>query len=121
MIVALRWPLVLGWIAAAVAAVVLLPSLGGAGASPLDDIVPEDSPALRASERATELFGAPAATDVVVVQRDPQGLSAEALKRHVEQAKASFDRPDQEGVLGAVPLVNVNLPGLEWREGARRR
>jgi RND superfamily putative drug exporter len=116
-LVALRWPIVAAWIAAAVAAVVFLPTLGGAGASPLDDIVPADSRALQASERATELFGAPAATDVVVVHRNPDGLSRQTLEAHVKRARRTIES-DREGkrILGAVPLVNVPLPGVSWPE-----
>src|SRR3712207_2045504 len=98
-IVALRWFILAAWVAAAVGAVLFLPSLGGAGASPLTDIVPEDSPSLRTAERTTELFGAPAATDVVVVQRDPAGLSRDALEAHLDRASQTDKLP--EGVLGA--------------------
>ncbi|MFL5844229.1 MAG: MMPL family transporter [Solirubrobacteraceae bacterium] len=115
-IVALRWLVVVAWVAGAVAAVLFLPSLGGAGASPLDDIIPADSPSLHASERATELFGAPAATDVVVVQRDPSGLSDQAITRHVDHAKQTLEHPDEQGILGAVPLVDVPAPGVRWHE-----
>lgn len=118
-LVALRWPIVLAWIAAAIAAIVLLPSLGGGGGSPLEDIVPKDSASLHAAERATELFGAPVATDTVLVQRDPQGLSAGAIKANVLRARDALARPDRDaGVLGAVPLVNLPVPGVDWPEHA---
>ena len=113
-LIALRWLIVAAWIAAGVAAFVLLPTLGGGGASPLSDIIPEDSPSLRTAERTTELFGAPAATDVVVVQRNPAGLSQEAFEAQLRRATATDELP--EGVLGAVPLANLPLPGLSWNE-----
>ena len=115
-LVALRWLIVVAWIAAGVAAFLFLPTLGGAGASPLNDIIPEDSPSLRTAERTTELFGAPAATDVVVVQRDPEGLSKEAYEAHLRRATETEALPD--GVLGAVPLANLPLPGIGWNEEA---
>ena len=114
--IALRLPIVAFWLAAAVAAVVLLPGLGGAGASPLQDVIPADAPALQAAQRSTELFGAPAATDVVVVQRDPKGLSMKAIEAHGTRAKAAVEHPNQGGILGAVPLANLAVPGLRFHE-----
>lgn len=113
-LVALRWVIVVAWVAAGVAALLLLPTLSGGGASPLADIIPEDSPSLRTAERTTELFGAPAATDVVVVQRNPAGLSQEAFEAQLRRAAAAEELP--EGVLGAVPLANLPLPGVGWNE-----
>jgi RND superfamily putative drug exporter len=105
-----------GWIAAAVAAVLLLPSLGGAGASPLVDVVPQDSPSLHTAERSTELFGAPAATDTVVVQRDADGLSAKAITAQGLAARDALRHQGRHGILGAVPLANLPVPGVHWNE-----
>src|SRR5690242_9719509 len=116
LIIALRWPIIVGWIAAAVAAVVLLPTLGGAGASPLADVVPKDAPALQAAQRSTELFGAPAATDTVVVQRDAGGLSGKAVAAHVAAARDVLAHQGRHGILGAVPLANLPVPGAHFNE-----
>jgi RND superfamily putative drug exporter len=114
----LRWPIVALWLATAVAVAVLLPSLGGAGASPLEDVVPTDSPSMQAAQRSTAVFGAPAATDVVIVQRDPSGLSTRALSAHALAAKRAIEHPDRNGILGAVPLANLPLPGVHWNESS---
>ena len=65
-IVALRHVVVLGWIAAAVAAAVYLPALGGSGE--LDLPLPDDAAPLAAEQRSAEIFGSPliSRTQVVV-------------------------------------------------------
>ena len=118
-IVALRWPVLVGWVAALVAAIMLLPALGGSGAAPLDDIVPEAATALRAQERAVELFGTTLATDTVIVQRNPKGLSREELGDLAGPPLLlgqDVPLPQLQGVKAAVPLVNVPLPGTDWNE-----
>jgi len=116
LLIALRVPIVVAWLAAAALAVAYLPSIGGSGASPIEDIVPKSSPALKEAQRATRLFGAPTATDTVVVQRDPSGLSARAMEAHARLARRALTHPNRAGLLGAVPLANVPIPGLPWRE-----
>ena len=118
-IVALRWPVLIGWVAALVAAIMFLPALGGSGAAPLDDIVPEDASALRAQQRALDLFSSTLATDTVIVQRNPEGLSQEELNKLAGPALLLGQKvpvPQLQGVKAAVPLVNVPLPGTEWNE-----
>jgi RND superfamily putative drug exporter len=117
LLIALRVPIVVAWLAAAALAVAFLPSIGGSGASPLEDIVPKNAPALQETQRATQLFGAPTATDTVVVQRDPSGLSARAMRAHVRLARRALSGAQRRnGLLGAVPLANLPIPGLPWRE-----
>src|SRR3954453_12834222 len=118
LIIALRWPIIVGWIAAAVAAVVLLPTLGGEGASPLPDVVPKAAPALQAAQRSTALFGAPAATDTVVVQRDASGLSGRAIAAHAGAARDTLAHQGRHGILGALPLANFPLPGARFNESS---
>ena len=118
-IVALRVPVVLAWVAAVVGAFLFLPALGGSGGAPLDDIVPADAPSLRTQERALELFGATLATDSVVVQRNPDGLSRAELEKLAGPPlliSEGLKLPQLRGVKAAVPLVNVPLPGVSWRE-----
>jgi hypothetical protein len=118
-VVALRFVIVAGWIAAAVAAAWFLPSLSSAGGSPLGDIVPSESAALDAQQRAFELFGAAVATDTILVERNPRGLSDRELKANADAALAAREQrlpEDLSGVRAAVPLVNVKVAGTPWRE-----
>ena len=104
------------WIALLVAATLTLPSLGSAGSAPLEDLVAEDSPALAAQERSAELFGAPLATDTVVVQRNPAGLGRDerdAFAAAVGEQDAGSGEP---GITGALPLVNLSAGPLHWNE-----
>ena len=108
------------WIAIVVAATLFLPSLGSAGSAPLEDLVAEDSPALLAQERSAELFGAPLATDTVVVQRNPKGLTqdeSEAFARAVAAVDlgqgGALGLP---GIIGALPAANVSVGPLQWNE-----
>src|SRR5918998_2887131 len=87
-----RWPILIGWIAAAVAAWMLLPALGSTGTSPLGDIVPENAEALRTEQRAFELFGSSVSTDTVVVQRNPQGLQRAEAEGHLIGARAVAEK-----------------------------
>ncbi len=117
--VTLRWPILIGWTVAAVAAWMLLPALGSGGASPLGDIVPENAEAIRTEERAFKLFGSAVATDTVVVQRNPRGLQRSELAGHLRGARSVSSRqlpPDLQGVRAALPLVNAPVGGLPWRE-----
>lgn len=117
-IVALRVPVVLAWIAALIAALVLLPWLGGSSSAPLDDIVPPQSKALAAQERALRLFGSTVSTDTLLVDRNPRGLTGATLEAHARQALAASrgNAPDLRGVRMAMPIVNAPVPGLRWRE-----
>jgi RND superfamily putative drug exporter len=118
-IVALRFPVLALWIAALVAAIMFLPALGGSGAAPLDDIVPEDSAALQTQERAVKLFRSTLATDTVIVQRNPDGLSRDELEKLAGPALLlgeDVKLPQLRGVKAAVPFLNVPLPGTKWNE-----
>ncbi|MET0683899.1 MAG: MMPL family transporter [Solirubrobacteraceae bacterium] len=104
------------WIALLVAATLTLPSLGSAGSAPLEDLVAKDSPALVAQERSAELFGAPLATDTVVVQRDPDGLDdreRDAFAAAIADEAAGKGEP---GIAGALPLVNRSAGPVRWNE-----
>ena len=109
----------LAWIAAVVLATLTLPSLGSAGSAPLEDLVAEDSPALAAQERSAELFGAPLATDTVIVQRNPEGLTqdeSEAFARAVGAVDTGQGAEGLEGIAGALPLADVSVGPLQWNE-----
>ena len=106
-LVALRWLIPLGWVAAAVAATISLPQLSASeeGGS-WDDMVPAGSEAARASTLATEEFGAPLVTDTLVVQRDPEGLTPEQQRLQLRTAFRTTARGDRPGPRprAAVPI-----------------
>ena len=72
LVVGLRFPLILGWAAAVVAAVLFLPPLPSSGGLP--NLIPAGSPAAHADADAARLFGYPLEAGVAIVQRDPRGL-----------------------------------------------
>ncbi len=118
-VVWLRWVILLGWLGAAAAATLLLPSLGAGGSSPLGDIVPTRSAALDAQQRAFELFGAAVATDTILVERNPRGLSQAELRANADAALAAQEQrlpKELDGIRAAVPLVNAKTEGTPWRE-----
>ena len=106
----------LAWIAAAVAAVVYLPSLQEAGdETSLVGLVPKNAEALAAGVRSSELFDVPVITHTAVVQRDPDGLSRAALERVARRAERVSDGEVGElrEIEGALPIVNARglVPG----------
>jgi len=109
LIVRLRWPIVLAWVAAAIAAVAYLPSLQESGdETSLLSLVPKDAESVATSERMAELFEAPVETHTHVVQRDPGGLSEEAVDRAAERTKLVADGEDPElaPIVATLPLLN---------------
>ena len=113
LIMRLRWPILLAWVAGAVAATLYLPGLGESGA-PLSGLVPDDAAAIRAQERSAELFELPLVSDTAVVQRDANGLSQEAQERSVESAAAVTTEPGTaDGIAFALPVLNTGglVPG----------
>src|SRR3954447_2730719 len=119
LIVSLRLVIPVAWIVAAVLAWFYLPPLGSGGQSPLGDIVPSHSAALSAQERALRLFGSTVLTDTMLVQRNPDGLRKEDVAGLVAGARDVSRRqvpPNLRGVRAAVPLVNVPVPRVPWRE-----
>jgi RND superfamily putative drug exporter len=116
LVVQLRWPIVLGWTVAAIAAVVYLPSLQEAGdKTSLVGLVPEDAEAIEAGVRSAVLFSVPVVTHTAIVQRDPEGLSRPAIKRVFRRASRTNDHRDPElkEIKGALPIVNARslVPG----------
>jgi putative drug exporter of the RND superfamily len=118
-VVTARPLVVVAWVAAAVCAVVFLPGLGSSSTAPIGDIVPTNAKALVAEQDAVRLFGAPVATDTVVVERRAGGLPRRQAQAHLDLAAAVDRRVPGAGVQGvklAVPLLNVTTPGVRWRE-----
>ena len=103
-LVRLRWPIVLGWLVVAFAALTWLPPLTSSG-SDLEGFA-SGNPAVEAELRAFELFGFPLSGRTSIVQRDPGGLSvyaqAEAVLRAAALSQGAYDTP----LLGGLPLTN---------------
>jgi RND superfamily putative drug exporter len=114
-IVALRYPIVLGWIVAA-AATVYLPGIASSGA--ISNLIPHGAPALRAENDAARLFGLPLTAEVAVVQRDPRGFSTQTQMTAARRAVALDDRRTRiNEVAAALPIAN---PGRAF-PGSRER
>ena len=109
-----RWVVVLGWVAAVVAATALLPDIrtsqGGLGG-----LLPAESPAIQAEARTYELFDLPVLARLAVVQRDPAGLPPEVQVNTVRTAaelgeqrlEQGFDNVPANEPLAALPIVNT--------------
>jgi putative drug exporter of the RND superfamily len=108
MITRLRYPLLAGWVVAAVLAVLYLPGPGHEQASLIGTLVPRDAPALQAEARSFRHFGLPLLARSAVVQRNPRGLPPEAQVRIFERALEVDSRPQAAGkIAGALPITNT--------------
>ena len=110
LIVRLRWPIVVAWLAATAAVVLYLPSLQEAGReTSLVGLVPKHAESIEAGIRSAKLFSVPVVTHTHVVQRNPKGLSEQALSRVARRAKLIADQRDPElaEVKSALPIANV--------------
>ncbi len=115
-VVALRYPIVLGWIVAAVAATVYMPGIVSSGA--ISNLIPHGAPALRAEYDAARLFGLPLTSEVAVVQRDRHGFSVQNQMTAARRAVAIDDRSTRiSDVAGALPVANTgkSFPGSRER------
>ncbi|MBC7292251.1 MAG: MMPL family transporter [Actinotalea sp.] len=104
-VVTLRWFVIVGWVAALVAASVFLPALGTT-ADDLEALGAEDA-SFEAEQRSAEIFGFPLLSRVAMVQRDAEGMTplaqAEAVLRGIAVNQGAHDTE----LLGAIPLPNV--------------
>src|SRR5690606_4100161 len=102
--VALRWFIVVGWVAAAVAATLFLPPMQGT----VDDIeaLGANDASFEAERRSLELFEFPLLARAAIVQRNPDGLpplvQAEAVMRGIAVTQGKYDTE----LLGAIPIPN---------------
>jgi RND superfamily putative drug exporter len=104
LIVGLRFPIILAWAAAVIAAVLLLPPLPSSGG--LADLIPPGSSAAQADATAARLFGYPLESGVAIVQRDPRGLPSAAVNKAARAARAYDGHASIPGLLAVVPLPN---------------
>lgn len=97
------------WLAVAILAWLFLPKLQDAGGLSLSSLVPEDAEAVEVAEKSQRYFSVPLVAQSAVVQRDPQGLSAEAQARVVERALAvsTGGDPQLKAIQLALPLTNT--------------
>jgi len=107
LIVALRWPILVAWIAGTAYVVAQLPEPASAPGD-LISLVPKHAPALDAARRTAQAFEVPFSAEVSVVERDPHGISLQEQRRAVEQALA-VDRPPGGGdpPFLVVPVTNT--------------
>ena len=107
-VVAGRWLIIAGWVAATVACLAFLPAKA-AGDGGLEGLLSGETPAVETERRSVEIFGFPLIGRTVVVQRDESGMSPYAQARTVIRATA-VSRGEAENVgpiLGALPMTNT--------------
>lgn len=104
LVVGLRFPIILGWAAAVVAAILFLPPLPSSGG--LSDLIPSGSPAARADVDATRLFGYPLEAGVAIVQRDPRGLAPSVVDAAARAALAYDRNASIPGLSAVIPVPN---------------
>jgi RND superfamily putative drug exporter len=115
-VVALRYLIIGGWLAALALAVVFLPPLAATSSGNLSGLIPANTAAARAEADAARLFGAPLDPPVAVVQRDPRGMRQAALDRSVRQGiavdRALSGRPGDQGqaAQAAAALAQAGYP-----------
>jgi RND superfamily putative drug exporter len=105
LVVALRWVIVVAWVAGAVASAVLLPPLG-ANSDDLQALGAGDE-SLEAEATSAEIFGFPLLSRVAMVQHNPDGMSeltqAEAVLRGIALNQGAYETE----ILGAIPVPNT--------------
>ncbi|HWH05080.1 MAG TPA: MMPL family transporter, partial [Gaiellaceae bacterium] len=109
LLVGLRIPILLAWVAAAVAAVVHLPSLAEADSASVRGLVAADAEAIATEERDFELFELPLLSRTVVVQRAPDGIGADAQARALARAQDLTEGRDPvlRTIRFALPVANT--------------
>jgi RND superfamily putative drug exporter len=107
-VVALRWPIVAAWVAAAIASMIYLPAVGQGG-SDLEQLVSADNPAIRSELHSFDKFGFPLLSRVAVVQRNPAGLPQETLAKAIQRARdvSEGTYADAAPIRAAVPITNT--------------
>jgi RND superfamily putative drug exporter len=73
------------------------------------ELVPSTTSALQAEKASFRIFGYPVLSRTALVQRDPEGLSAEAQARAYLRAfeLVRGEHPDYPGITGAFPVTNT--------------
>jgi len=105
-LVALRWFVLAGWVAAAVLALVLLPPLTTRSGG-ISDITSADNPAIVAETRAAQAFGFPVLSRTMLVQHDPAGLPQPVVEKAYQAARSLQENGPQGGIAAALPVLNA--------------
>lgn len=106
----LRWAVIGFWIAACVASVLWLPSIGEGGGGGLGSLVPEHAAALTAEVESATQFQFPLLARTMIVQQDPHGLPAKQQLAATRLARLLTEGalPGYRGhILGALPVSNA--------------
>jgi RND superfamily putative drug exporter len=103
-----RWAIAVFWLVATAYVVFALPTLREAQVGALGDLVPRGADAIEAELASSRLFRFPLLSRTLVVQRDPEGLSAREHARIARRAVAlnTNEYPGLRRVAGALPVTN---------------
>ena len=118
LLVQFRYAVVLLWISFAVTVQFLLPDIKDSGGG-VEGFIDPDSTAIATEIESVTTFGFPLLGRVVIVQRNPDGLSpfaqAEAVLRAAALSQGSYS--GVEPILGALPITNTAglFPGSSER------
>jgi putative drug exporter of the RND superfamily len=104
LIVGLRFPVILGWVAAVVLAVLFLPPLASSGG--LSDLIPAGSPGAQADASAARLFGYPLEAGIAIVQSHPHALSQAVVDKTARAADKYDHHASIPGLLAVIPIPN---------------
>lgn len=104
-----RYLIVLVWIVAGVAAYRYLPGIGATESGPIGVLAPDNSRAVQAEIDSAKLFAVPATSRTIIVQRNPDGLSAAAQQRVLARAINLNQHADPKfaDIAGALPIINL--------------
>jgi putative drug exporter of the RND superfamily len=112
LVVAARFPIIIGWIVAAALMGFMLPTLREAQTGALGQLVPADSRALEAEKLSATSFRFPLASRTVVVERDADGLGPPRLEATARLiANANEQRVPGVRAAGAYGVAN-SIPRL---------
>ena len=105
LLVRLRWPVVVFWIAVAVAVYVYLPPLDEQTTGSVSDLVPDSAPAAQAQEETESQLSGPVEAPAILVYSDPAGFTVEDLRRIGESFTSLTEPGGPYRLERAVPLV----------------
>jgi RND superfamily putative drug exporter len=104
LIVGLRFPVILGWGALVVLAVLFLPPLPSSGG--LADLIPAGSAAAQADASAARLFGYPLEAGIAIVQSHPRNLPQAVVDKTARAADKYDHQASIPGLLAVIPIPN---------------
>jgi len=108
LVVRLRWPILVGWVCAVLAAITLLPDIKSARTGSLGDLVATDAASIETEVRSIELFKFPVLSRTVIVQHAADGFAPAAESRIYQRAVqiARGRLPGLERIAFALPVTN---------------